>query len=115
MKLVDSGLARELARVNLPLSMYTEWYWQIDLHNLFRFLSLRMDAHAQREIRDYAGVIFDITRNGSPARLRQLRAPYTARRTAVIRRRCHCQAPLERDDDGVSDQDRERLLGRLKP
>jgi len=66
MALVDSGLARELARVNLPLSMYTEWYWQIDLHNLFRFLSLRMDAHAQREIRDYATVIFDITKKVCP-------------------------------------------------
>lgn len=60
--LVDSGLAKELARVNLPLSMYTEWYWQIDLHNLFRFLSLRMDAHAQREIRDYANILFGIAR-----------------------------------------------------
>jgi thymidylate synthase (FAD) len=66
MALVDSGLARELARVNLPLSMYTEWYWQIDLHNLFRFLSLRMDAHAQREIRDYAGVIYGITKAVCP-------------------------------------------------
>ncbi|PKL25789.1 MAG: thymidylate synthase (FAD) [Spirochaetae bacterium HGW-Spirochaetae-3] len=66
MALVDSGLARELARVNLPLSMYTEWYWQIDLHNLFRFLALRMDAHAQREIRDYAAVLFDIAKRVCP-------------------------------------------------
>ncbi|MBU0937172.1 MAG: FAD-dependent thymidylate synthase [Spirochaetes bacterium] len=65
-KLVDSGIARELARVNLPLSLYTEWYWQMDLHNLFRFLVLRTDAHAQREIRDYANVIFDITRAVAP-------------------------------------------------
>jgi len=65
-KLVDAGLAKELARVNLPLSLYTEWYWQIDLHNLFRFLSLRMDAHAQREIRDYAGVILEISEKVCP-------------------------------------------------
>lgn len=64
--LVDSGLARELARVNLPLSTYTEWYWQMDLHNLFRFLALRLDAHAQREIRDYAAVILDLTRRVCP-------------------------------------------------
>ncbi len=64
--LVDSGLARELARVNLPLSTYTEWYWQMDLHNLFRFLALRLDAHAQREIRDYAEVILDLTRRVCP-------------------------------------------------
>jgi len=115
MKLVDSGLARELARVNLPLSMYTEWYWQIDLHNLFRFLSLRMDAHAQREIRDYAAVIFDITKKVAP-----LACDSFARHTlhgmrlssddaAIIRRL------LERNDVGVSDQERERLLGKLKP
>jgi len=65
-RLLDAGVARELARVNLPLSMYTEWYWQIDLHNLFRFLSLRLDAHAQREIRDYAAVLLDIARKVAP-------------------------------------------------
>ncbi len=48
---LDKGVARELARSNLPLSLYTEWYWQIDLHNLFHFLRLRMDPHAQYEIR----------------------------------------------------------------
>jgi len=66
-ELLDSGVARELARVNLPLSMYTEWYWQIDLHNLFRFLSLRLDAHAQREIREYAAVIFDMAKKVAPS------------------------------------------------
>jgi len=48
------GVARELARANLPLSLYTEWYWQIDLNNLFKFLELRMDGHAQYEIRVFA-------------------------------------------------------------
>ena len=52
--MLDSGLAREVARANLPLSLYTEWYWQIDLHNLFHFLALRLDSHAQYEIRVYA-------------------------------------------------------------
>ncbi len=65
--LVDSGLARELARVNLPLALYTEWYWQIDLHNLFRFLALRLDSHAQKEIRAYAAVLLEITRLVAPA------------------------------------------------
>lgn len=51
--MLDQGMARELARANLPLATYTEWYWQIDLHNLFRFLRLRMDPHAQYEIRAY--------------------------------------------------------------
>ena len=56
--LVDKGVARELARIGLPVSIYTEWYWKIDLHNLFHFLSLRMDPHAQQEIRDYANAMF---------------------------------------------------------
>jgi len=65
--LVEGGLARELARINLPLSLYTEWYWQIDLHNLFRFLSLRLDPHAQLEIRKYAEVMLDMTRRVAPS------------------------------------------------
>jgi thymidylate synthase (FAD) len=64
--LIDRGVARELARINLPLSLYTEWYWQIDLHNLFHFLELRLDAHAQKEIRLYAQTLFDITKNVAP-------------------------------------------------
>jgi thymidylate synthase (FAD) len=51
------GVSRELARQDLPLSTYTEAYWKIDLHNLLHFLRLRMDNHAQWEIRQYAGVI----------------------------------------------------------
>jgi thymidylate synthase (FAD) len=54
------GLARELARMNLPVNFYTQWYWKIDLHNFMHFLSLRADAHAQYEIRAYAHVMIDI-------------------------------------------------------
>jgi thymidylate synthase (FAD) len=64
--LVEGGIARELARINLPLSVYTEWYWQIDLHNLFHFLELRLDPHAQKEIRLYAGALLDIARKVAP-------------------------------------------------
>ena len=53
------GLARELARINLSLNYYTQWYWKIDLHNLLNFLSLRADPHAQYEIRVYAEAILD--------------------------------------------------------
>ncbi len=56
--LMDKGVARELARIGLPVNVYTEWYWKIDLHNLFHFLSLRMDEHAQQEIRDYATAMY---------------------------------------------------------
>ena len=54
---LEAGVAREQARKDLPLSTYTEAYWKIDLHNLLHFLALRMDAHAQWEIRSYATVI----------------------------------------------------------
>ena len=54
---LEFGVAREQARKDLPLSTYTEAYWKVDLHNLFHFLRLRMDGHAQKEIRDYATVI----------------------------------------------------------
>lgn len=53
-EMLGDDIARELARINLPLSLYTEWYWQIDLHNLFHFIRLRADSHAQMEIRVYA-------------------------------------------------------------
>ncbi|MBS0197955.1 MAG: FAD-dependent thymidylate synthase [Planctomycetes bacterium] len=53
-ELTDKGVSRELARIGLPVNMYTEWYWKCDLHNLLRFLSLRMDSHAQLEIRVFA-------------------------------------------------------------
>lgn len=65
--LIDTQLARELARINLPLASYTELYWQIDLHNLFHFLKLRCDSHAQKEIRDYAFVLLEICRNVAPS------------------------------------------------
>lgn len=64
--LIERNVARELARINLPLSTYTEWYWQIDLHNLFHFLALRLDPHAQYEIRAYAEVMLRIVRAVCP-------------------------------------------------
>jgi len=64
--LLEDGIARELARVNLPLSLYTEMYWQIDLNNLFHFLRLRMDWHAQYEIRAYGDAMAGIVRAVCP-------------------------------------------------
>ncbi len=64
--LIDDGLAREIARINLPLSLYTEFYWEMDLHNLFHFLKLRLDSHAQYEIRVYAEVILEMCRKVAP-------------------------------------------------
>ncbi len=63
----DVGLARELARIDLTLNYYTQWYWKIDLHNLLHFLSLRMDRHAQLEIRVYADAIAEFVKDWVPA------------------------------------------------
>jgi thymidylate synthase (FAD) len=63
---LSDNIARELARINLPLSLYTEWYWKIDLHNLLHFLRLRMDRHAQYEIRVYAEIIGEIVKCVAP-------------------------------------------------
>lgn len=60
------GLSKELARINLPLSTYTTYMWKIDLHNLFNFLYLRLDGHAQWEIREYAKVIWQIVQDLVP-------------------------------------------------
>lgn len=62
----DLGLTRELARTILPVSVYTEMYWKIDLHNLLHFLKLRADSHAQYEIRCYANKILDIVKAWVP-------------------------------------------------
>jgi thymidylate synthase (FAD) len=61
------GLARELARMNLTLNTYTQWYWKTDLHNLLNFCSLRADAHAQYEIRIYADIILAVIKAWVPA------------------------------------------------
>ncbi len=60
------SLAREIARINLPLSTYTQWYWKTDLHNLLHFLQLRSDAHAQSEIRAYAEAMLGIVQRWVP-------------------------------------------------
>ena len=62
----QDGLARELARMNLPANVYTQWYWKVDLHNLFHFLRLRADAHAQYEIRVYAELMCDLVKDWVP-------------------------------------------------
>lgn len=63
----QQGLARELARMNLPANIYTQWYWKVDLHNLLHFLRLRADSHAQYEIRAYADLMCDIVADWVPA------------------------------------------------
>lgn len=70
---IEAGVAREQARSCLPVSMYTEFYWKVDLHNLLHFLYLRTDKHAQKEIRDYADAIEDIIAETCPISVRAWR------------------------------------------
>jgi len=63
---ISGGMAKEMARINLPLSIYTEWYFSIDLHNLFHFLKLRMDAHAQYEVRAFADAKYQLIKDIVP-------------------------------------------------
>ncbi len=65
-KAIADGVARETARILLPVAYYTEWYWKTNLHNLFHFLALRLDAHAQEEIRAYAAEIAAVARAVAP-------------------------------------------------
>ena len=89
----QQGLARELARMNLPANVYTQWYWKVDLHNLFHFLRLRADAHAQYEIRVYAEAIAEMVRDWVPAAYaafedyRMGGVQISAKGVAVLRRR----------------------------
>src|SRR4051795_1215484 len=86
------GLARELARMNLTLNTYTQWYWKTDLHNLLNFLSLRADTHAQYEIRAYAEAMLETVRAWVPATFAAFRdyrlgaATLSAQMLAVVRR-----------------------------
>ncbi len=101
------GLAREIARINLPTSVYTQWYWKIDLHNLFHFLRLRADRHAQFEIRAYAETIAKIVADWVPLAWRafvdyRLEAvTLSAQAVAVLRRRLRGER-VSAEDSGMS-------------
>jgi thymidylate synthase (FAD) len=71
--MLEEDVAREIARIDLPLSTYTQWYWKIDLHNLLHFLQLRADAHAQYEIRAYADELMRIVDGWVPLTTRAFR------------------------------------------
>jgi thymidylate synthase (FAD) len=101
------GIARELARMVLPLNTYTQWYWKVDLHNLLHFLRLRHDRHAQYEIRAYAEVLLDLVRKWVPltaAAFDEYRgggAELSAGALAAIRRRLGGEA-VRQDTSGLS-------------
>ena len=112
------GLARELARIVLPLNTYTEWYWKTDLHNLLHFIALRADPHAQYEIRAYAEVLLDVVRRWAPltcAAFENYRlhgAELSGQALAVLRRMLAGE-DVSHADSGLSAREWRELQGQL--
>ncbi len=112
------GLARELARMNLTLNAYTQWYWKTDLHNLLHFLSLRADAHAQHEIRVYADAMLDTVRAWVPhcyeafADYRMGAVTLSAQMLAIVKRLLGGEA-VEQPDSGLSKREWRELMAVL--
>ena len=113
------GLARELARMNLSLNFYTQWYWKIDLHNLLHFLYLRADEHAQYEIRAYADEIAQVVRAWVPLTFdafedyRMGGAQLSAKGLAVLRRMLAGE-PVEQSSSGMSKAEWRELMAVLE-
>jgi thymidylate synthase (FAD) len=112
------GLARELARMNLTLNTYTQWYWKIDLYNLFHFLSLRADAHAQYEIRIYAEAMLRTVEAWVPLAYQAFRdyrlgaATLSAQMLAVVRRMLAGEA-VDQASSGLNRREWTELLAAL--
>src|SRR5438067_13069275 len=112
------GLARELARMNLSLNFYTQWYWKIDLYNLMHFLALRADPHAQSEIRAYAGAMLDTVQRWLPLaqaafiEYRMNGASVSATGLKVIRRMLAGEH-VEQKDSGLSAREWRELMATL--
>lgn len=113
------GLARELARINLTLATYTQWYWKIDLHNLLHFLSLRADAHAQYEIRVYAEAMLETVRRWAPlthaAFLKnRLGATTLSAPAMAVVRRMLAGEQVTQPDSGLSPREWRELMAALR-
>ncbi len=112
------GLARELARMNLSLNFYTQWYWKINLHNLLHFLSLRADAHAQYEIRVYAEAMLQTLERWVPFTheafmdYRMGGIGLSAKGLAVVKRLIAGEAVCQ-DDSGLSKREWRELMADL--
>jgi thymidylate synthase (FAD) len=112
------GLARELARMNLTLNFYTQWYWKIDLHNLMHFLSLRADAHAQYEIRAYAEAMLGILQRWVPLthqsflQHRLHAVTFSAAALAVVKRMLDGEAPTQ-EESGLSKREWREVMTAL--
>jgi thymidylate synthase (FAD) len=115
-----SGLSRELARMNLPLSTYTQWYWKIDLHNLLHFLRLRADPHAQYEIRVYAEAILAVVKLWVPLVHNafvehELQGARLSKAALTVVRRMLDGESLDQTNSGLSRREWNELMALLKP
>ncbi len=113
-----AGLTRELARINLTLNTYTQWYWKTDLHNLLHFLSLRADSHAQYEIRVYAEAMLETVRAWVPLSFEAFRdyrmgaVTLSAQMLAAVRRMLAGEA-VSQEDSGLSKREWRELMAVL--
>lgn len=115
----QDGLARELARMNLPSNIYTQWYWKVDLHNLFHFLRLRADSHAQYEIRVYADAMCKIVADWVPAAYGAFEdyrlggAQFSGKGMDVVRRMIKGEE-VTQESSGMSKGEWRELMGELE-
>jgi len=112
------GVARELARIVLPLNTYTEWYWKTDLHNLLHFIALRADPHAQYEIRAYALVLLDVVRRWVPLTAAafedyRLHAAELSGKALAVLRRMLAGETVAQADSGLSAREWRELQAHL--
>ena len=113
-----TGLARELARMNLSLNYYSQWYWKIDLHNLLHFLSLRADDYAQFEIREYADVMMETVKQWVPQTFaafqdyRMAGANLSAKGLAVVKRMLAGE-DVTQEESGISKREWIELMAQL--
>jgi thymidylate synthase (FAD) len=113
------GLARELARMNLSLNFYTQWYWKIDLHNLLHFLSLRADPHAQYEIRAYAEVMLGTLERWVPMAYAafveyRMEAAVIAKTALAVIRRLIAGEQVDQASSGLSPREWRELMAVLR-
>ncbi len=112
------GLARELARMNLTLNTYTQWYWKTDLHNLFHFLRLRADAHAQYEIRVYAEAMLETVKAWVPLSAQaftdyRLGAVTFSAKMMQVLKKLLANEPVEQASSGLSKREWTEMLAAL--
>ena len=113
------GLSRELARMNLTLNTYTQWYWKIDLHNLLHFLSLRADEHAQYEIRVYAEAIMETVKRWCPITYdafidHRINSVTLSGKAIQVIKKMIDGVSIDQEDSGLSKRDWRELMGVLE-